>query len=58
MSLLPYRNTVWRPQPAALADLAASAIVVVDENNKVIHAELAEEIRAGPNYDAAIAALS
>ncbi|MEU1630643.1 redoxin family protein [Streptomyces sp. NPDC020096] len=43
---------------AGLAGLAAPAVVVVDEKNKVIHAELAEEIQAGPNYDAAIAALS
>jgi thioredoxin-dependent peroxiredoxin len=40
------------------AGLTARAIVVIDENNKVIHSELVPEIAQEPNYDAAIAAVS
>ena len=40
-----------------LAGVAARAVVVLDENNKVLHAELVSEIRNEPNYDAALAAL-
>jgi len=39
------------------AGLTARAVVVLDENNKVIHAELVPEIAQEPNYDAAIAVL-
>jgi thiol peroxidase len=41
----------------AMADLAARAIVVVDENNKVVHTELVADIVQEPDYDAAIAAV-
>ena len=41
-----------------LAGLAARAVVVLDEYDKVIHAELVSEIAHEPNYDAALAALS
>ena len=40
-----------------LAGVAARAVVVLDENNNVLHSELVSEIRNEPNYDAAIAAL-
>lgn len=40
-----------------LAGVAARAVVVLDENDKVIHAELVPEIKNEPNYDAALAAL-
>lgn len=40
-----------------LAGVAARAVVVLDENNKVLHSELVSEIRNEPNYDAALAAL-
>lgn len=40
-----------------LAGLTARAVVVLDENDKVIHAELVPEIKQEPNYDAALAAL-
>ncbi len=40
-----------------LAGVTARAVVVVDENNKVLHAELVPEIKQEPNYDAALAAL-
>lgn len=37
--------------------LHARAIVVLDENNQVLHSELVSEIAQEPNYDAAIAVL-
>ena len=40
-----------------IAGITARAVVVIDENDKVIHAELVPEIRQEPNYDAALAAL-
>jgi thiol peroxidase len=40
----------------AMKGLAARAIVVVDENDKVIHTEMVADIVQEPNYDAAIAA--
>jgi thiol peroxidase len=40
-----------------LAGLQARAVVVLDENDKVLHSELVPEIAEEPNYDAALAAL-
>ncbi|HUW36087.1 MAG TPA: thiol peroxidase [Rhodocyclaceae bacterium] len=40
-----------------LAGVSARAVVVLDENDKVIHTELVPEIKQEPNYDAALAAL-
>jgi len=40
-----------------LAGLAARAVVVLDENNTVTHAQLVAEIADEPDYDAAISAL-
>ncbi|MCA1978239.1 MAG: thiol peroxidase [Thiobacillus sp.] len=40
-----------------LAGITARAVVVLDENNRVLHAELVPEIKQEPNYDAALAAL-
>ena len=40
-----------------LSGVAARAVVVLDENNTVIYAELVPEIKDEPNYDAALAAL-
>ena len=40
-----------------LAGVTARAVVVLDENNKVLHSELVSEIKNEPNYDAALAAL-
>lgn len=37
--------------------LHARAMVVLDENNKVLHSELVPEIAQEPNYDAALAVL-
>jgi thiol peroxidase len=40
-----------------LAGLAARAVVVLDEHDKVLHSELVGEIAHEPNYEAALAAL-
>lgn len=40
-----------------LAGVTARAVVVLDENNKVLHSELVPEIKQEPNYDAALAVL-
>jgi len=37
--------------------VTARAVIVLDGNNKVLHAELVPEIKQEPNYDAALAAL-
>jgi thiol peroxidase len=42
---------------SSLAGLTARAVVVLDENNKVLHSELVSEIGNEPNYDAALAVL-
>jgi thioredoxin-dependent peroxiredoxin len=41
-----------------LAGLTARAVLVLDENNHVIHAELVSEITQEPNYQAALAKLA
>jgi thiol peroxidase len=41
-----------------LGGLAARAVVVLDEHDKVLHTELVGEIAHEPNYDAALKALS
>ncbi|MBZ0104704.1 MAG: thiol peroxidase [Sulfuricella denitrificans] len=41
-----------------LSGLMARAVIVLDEKDKVIHAELVPEITQEPDYDAAIAILS
>ena len=43
---------------SSLAGLTARAVIVLDENNQVLHSELVSEITNEPNYDAAIAALN
>ena len=43
---------------SSLAGLTSRAVIVLDENNKVLHSELVSEITNEPNYDAAISALS
>jgi thiol peroxidase len=40
-----------------LAGITARGVVVVDENNRVVHSQLVGEIADEPDYDAAIAAL-
>ena len=40
-----------------LAGITARAVLVLDEANKVVHAELVPEIKQEPNYEAALATL-
>jgi thioredoxin-dependent peroxiredoxin len=40
-----------------LTGLTARAVIVIDENDKVVHAELVGETKTEPNYDAALNAL-
>jgi thiol peroxidase len=42
---------------SSLAGLTTRAVVVLDENNKVLHGELVSEITSEPNYEAALAVL-
>jgi thiol peroxidase len=42
---------------SVLKGLTARAVVVLDENNKVIHSQLVPDIKDEPDYDAALAAL-
>ena len=41
-----------------LAGLTARAVIVADENDKVIHSQLVPEIAQEPDYDAALATLT
>ena len=41
-----------------LRGVTGRAVLVIDENNKVIHSELVPEIAQEPNYDAALAKVS
>ncbi|SDH88352.1 thiol peroxidase, atypical 2-Cys peroxiredoxin [Nitrosomonas sp. Nm132] len=41
-----------------LAGITARAVIVLNENDTVIHPELVPEVRDEPNYDAALAALN
>ena len=40
-----------------LAGLTARAVIIVDENGKVIYAQLVPEITEEPDYDAALSVL-
>jgi len=40
-----------------LTGITARAVIVLDENNKILHAELVPEIKQEPDYEAALAAL-
>ena len=40
-----------------IAGLTARAVIVLDENNRVLHSEMVSEIKNEPNYDAALAVL-
>ena len=44
-------------QDGPLAGICARAVVVLDENNKVLHTELVPEIGQEPDYEKALAAL-
>lgn len=41
-----------------LAGVAARAVIVLDENDRVLHSELVSEIKNEPDYDAALAPLA
>ena len=41
-----------------IAGVAARAVIVLDENNQVLHSELVSEIKNEPNYAAALEALA
>ncbi len=44
-------------QDGPLAGLCARAVVVLDENNRVLHSQLVDEIKNEPDYEAALNAL-
>jgi thiol peroxidase len=37
--------------------VTARAVLVLDENDRILHAELVDDIKHEPNYDAALAVL-
>jgi len=63
ISLSSFRNYSFQQdygvamQTGPLAGLCARAVIVLDENNKVLHSELVGDIKDEPNYDAALNAL-
>jgi thiol peroxidase len=44
-------------QSGVMAGLCARAVIVIDEQDQVVHAELVSEIKNEPDYDSALAAL-
>ncbi len=64
ISLSTFRNPEFKQAygvditDGVLKGLTARAVVVLDENNKVIHSQLVSEIKDEPNYDEALKALS
>jgi thiol peroxidase len=51
------RNYGVKIADTALAGVTARAVLVLDENDRILHAELVSEIKQEPNYDAALAVL-
>jgi thiol peroxidase len=51
------RNYGVKIADSVLAGLTARAVLVLDEENRVIYGELVSEITNEPNYDAALAVL-
>jgi len=51
------RNYGVKIADTALSGVTARAVLVLDENNQVLHAELVDDITHEPNYDAALAVL-
>ncbi|WGE89257.1 thiol peroxidase [Actinobacillus arthritidis] len=45
-------------QSGPLAGLTSRSVIVLDENNRVLHSELVSEIKQEPNYEAALAVLA
>jgi thiol peroxidase len=52
------RNYGVKIADTALAGLTARAVLVLDVNDRIIHAELVDDITHEPNYAAALAAIS
>jgi thioredoxin-dependent peroxiredoxin len=52
------RNYGVKIADTALAGLTARAVLVLDENDRVLHAELVSDITHEPDYDAALQQLS
>jgi thiol peroxidase len=51
------RNYGVKIADTALAGVTARAVLVLDDKDRVIHAELVDDIKHEPNYDAALAVL-
>lgn len=51
------RNYGVKIADTALRGVTARAVLVLDENDQVLHGELVDDITHEPNYDAALAAL-
>jgi len=51
------RNYGVKIADSALSGVTARAVIVLDENDRVLHAELVDDITHEPNYDAALAVL-
>ena len=51
------RNYGVKIADTALAGVTARAVLVLDDQNKILHAELVDDITHEPNYDAALAVL-
>ncbi|WP_455218742.1 thiol peroxidase, partial [Kaarinaea lacus] len=45
-------------QDGPLAGIMARAVVVIDENDKVVYTQLVEELTSEPDYEQALAALA
>jgi thiol peroxidase len=51
------RNYGVKIADSALSGVTARAVLVLDENDRILHAELVDDITHEPKYDAALAAL-
>ncbi len=51
------RNYGVKIADTALSGVTARAVLVLDEEDQIIHAELVDDIKHEPNYDAALATL-
>ena len=63
VTLSSFRSGFAQEYGVAIADsplrgLTARSVLVLDENNRVIYAQLVPEIKNEPDYDAALAALA
>jgi thiol peroxidase len=51
------RNYGVKIADSVLSGVTARAVIVLNEQDKILHAELVSEITQEPNYDAALASL-